>query len=214
MFTAGEDGNLELQIRGPPSRQCASIYGEAPYYPADLPSMTTLMLGSVRSSLNPYIGPYTLAVMTSWGHPIKVRMFQPSTGMLSPTSSGASTNQDLAKDYPEIGGNIYWNPATEALRISMVGLGRAYSYNSSIKYPMIRGSTTSNAWTPSNQVVQNLHPDFNTIRLQTIMESIQRLAPKDSSLVALAQQGAEAVVQIAVVEPSRGDRCSEPSVGN
>jgi hypothetical protein len=65
MFTAGEDGNLELQIRGPPPRQWALIYGEAPYYPADLPSTTTLMLDSVRSSLNPYTGPYTLTVMTS-----------------------------------------------------------------------------------------------------------------------------------------------------
>jgi hypothetical protein len=92
-------------------------------------------------------------------------MFQPSAGMLSPTSSGASTNRDSAKDYPKIGGSIYWNPVVEARRISMVGLGRAYSYNSSIKYLTIRGSTTSDAWTPSNQVVQNLNLDFNTIRL-------------------------------------------------
>jgi hypothetical protein len=41
-------------------------------------------------------------------------------------------------------------------------------------------------------MIQNLNPDFNVIWLQTIMESIQRMAPKGSPLVALAQQGAKA----------------------
>jgi hypothetical protein len=75
----------------------------------------------------------------------------------------------------------------------MVGPDRATSHNSSSKYPAIRGSEAPNAWTPSNIVVRNLNPDFNVIRLQTIMELIQRLVPQDSPLVASAQQGIEAV---------------------
>jgi hypothetical protein len=34
---------------------------------------------------------------------------------------------------------------------------------------------------------------FNAVKLQTIMESIQWMVPQDSPIVALAQQGAEAV---------------------
>jgi hypothetical protein len=50
----------------------------------------------------------------------------------------------------------------------------------------------SNAQMPNNEMIQNLNSDFNAIRLQTIMESIQWMAPEGSPLVALAQQGAEA----------------------
>jgi hypothetical protein len=42
-------------------------------------------------------------------------------------------------------------------------------------------------------MIRNLNLDFNTIRLQTIMESIQRMAPESSLIVALAQQGVEVV---------------------
>jgi hypothetical protein len=44
--------------------------------------------------------------------------------------------------------------------------------------------------------------DFNVVQLQTIMESIQRMVPQDSPLVALAQQGNEAMGQIVATEPS------------
>jgi hypothetical protein len=46
------------------------------------------------------------------------------------------------------------------------------------------------------------------------MESIQCLNLQDSPLEALAQQGVETVVQIAVAEPSMGNRRGEPSVKN
>jgi hypothetical protein len=69
---------------------------------------------------------------------------------------------------------------------------------------MIRGSKVSDAWTPSNRVVQNFNLDFNVVHLQTIMESIQHMVPQDSPLVALAQQGAAAMVQIVIAEPSMG----------
>jgi hypothetical protein len=41
--------------------------------------------------------------------------------------------------------------------------------------------------------VQNLTPDFIVVRVQVIMETIQRMAHDGSHLALLAQQGAEAV---------------------
>jgi hypothetical protein len=63
-------------------------------------------------------------------------------------------------------------------------------------------------------VDQNLNPDFNVVRLQTIMELIQHLAPQNSLLVALAQQGAKAVGQIITAKPSVRNHRGKPSVGN
>jgi hypothetical protein len=50
-------------------------------------------------------------------------------------------------------------------------------------------------------MIQNLNQDFNAIRLWTIIESIQRMAPEGSPLIALAQQGAE-VVNVIIAERS------------
>jgi hypothetical protein len=49
----------------------------------------------------------------------------------------------------------------------------------------------SDARTPNDEMIQNLNSDFNVVHLQTIMESIQRITPEVSPLVALVQQGAE-----------------------
>jgi hypothetical protein len=61
--------------------------------------------------------------------------------------------------------------------------------------------------------MQNLNPDFNVIRLYTIMESIQRMAPEGSPLVTLAQQGAKAANFI-VAQRLVGNPRVEPSIGN
>jgi hypothetical protein len=96
----------------------------------------------------------------------------------------------------------------------MVGPARSPSQNFSSRYPTIRVSKASDAQTPSNRVIRNLNPDFNVVRLQTIMESIQRMVPQDSHLVALAQQATKAVGQIVAAEPSVGNHQCEPSIGN
>jgi hypothetical protein len=62
-------------------------------------------------------------------------------------------------------------------------------------------------------MIQNLNSDFNAMQLQTIMESIQRMAPEGSPLVALAQHGAE-VANFVIKELSAGNPQGEPSVGN
>jgi hypothetical protein len=72
---------------------------------------------------------------------------------------------DSIEDYPEITSSALWNPPIEAYRISIVGPTRAFSCNSSSRYPTIRGSESSDACTPSNIVVQNLNPDFNVVWL-------------------------------------------------
>jgi hypothetical protein len=62
MFSAGEDKNLDLLTQDPMPRHPASIYGKAPYYPAN-PSTS----GEACSGLNPYVAPYYLSAMTSQG---------------------------------------------------------------------------------------------------------------------------------------------------
>jgi hypothetical protein len=69
----------------------------------------------------------------------------------------------------------------------MVALNGDPSHNSSSRYPTIERSEASDVQTPNDGMIQNLNPDFNAIRLQTIMESIQRMAPEGSPLIALAQ---------------------------
>jgi hypothetical protein len=58
-----------------------------------------------------------------------------------------------------------------------------------------------------------MNPDFNAVQLQTIMESIQRMAPKGSPLIALAQQRAKAANYV-IAERSAGNHRREPSIGN
>jgi hypothetical protein len=171
MSTAGEDENLELPTRGPAPSHLSPVYGKAPYYSSD-PS-TSSTSGGTCSGLNTYARPYYLSSMTSQGYPIGTPIFQPSAGTSSSSSSGASLDQDSIEDYPEIVGSVCWNPAVETRRINMVGPVRAASHNSSSRYPTIRGSEASDTRTPSNRIVQNLNLDFNSVRFQTIMESLQ-----------------------------------------
>jgi hypothetical protein len=96
----------------------------------------------------------------------------------------------------------------------MVAPTGAPSHNSSSRYPTIRRSEASDARTPSDRLVRNLNQDFNTVRLQTIMESIQHMAPQGSPLLALAQQGAEVANHIIAAERSAGNHWREPSVGD
>jgi hypothetical protein len=212
IFIPGEDGTLELLTQGPTPSQHEPIYGEAPYYPAD-PSTTSTSDG-ICSGFNPYAGSYYLATMMLQGHLIGAPIFQSSAGTSSSTSSGASTDRDSIEDYPEIRGSIYWNSTIEAHRISMVGPTKASSQNSSSRYPTIRGSEASDGRTSSNRVVRNLNLSFNTVQLQTIMESIQHLVPQDSPLVAWAQLGNEAVGQIIAAESSTDNHWGKPSIGN
>jgi hypothetical protein len=113
-------------------------------------------------------------------------ILQPSVGASGSSSSSAFPDQDLADDYPEIGGSTCGDPTEEGRLIIMVALAGGPSQNSSSRYPTIGKLEAFDARTLNDGMIQNLNPDFNTIRLKTIMESIQRMAPEGSPLVALA----------------------------
>jgi hypothetical protein len=50
---------------------------------------------------------------------------------------------------------------------------------------------------PGIRLIRNLNLDFNTVWLQMILESIQRIAYEGSPLLTLAQQGAKAANLVA-----------------
>jgi hypothetical protein len=87
------------------------------------------------------------------------------------------------------------------------------SCNSSIGYPTTRRSETSDAQTPSTGFDRNLNPDFDVIRVQAIMETIQCMTPDGSPLALLAWQGAEASNLIVAEKSASGPR-REPSAGH
>jgi hypothetical protein len=94
---------------------------------------------------------------------------------------------------PRSGGSTCEDPTEEGHHIVMVAPTGGPSQHSSSRYPTIERLEASDARTPNDRMIQNLNPDFNAIRLEMIMESIQRMTPKGSPLVTLAQQGAEVV---------------------
>jgi hypothetical protein len=62
-------------------------------------------------------------------------------------------------------------------------------------------------------LAQNLNLDFNVVRVQAIMETIQCMPHDASPLTLLAQQGAE-VANLIVAEKSAGGPRREPSAGH
>jgi hypothetical protein len=140
-------------------------------------------------------------------------ILQPSAGTSSSSSSATSPDHDSVDDYPEIGASTCWNCSKEGRLICMVAPNEEPSCNSSSKYPTIGRSEVSDVRTPNAGLVQNQNPCFNVVRLQTILESIQRMASEDSPLIALAQQGAEAA-NLILAERSADNPPREPSIGN
>jgi hypothetical protein len=121
-------------------------------------------------------------------------------------------DRDSSNDYLEIGANACGNSAEDGHIILMVAPDGNRARNSSSTYPTIGRSEATNAQTPSVGVVWNLNLDFNAIREQEIMETIQHMTPNGSPLALLARQGVEAV-NLIVVEKSAGVPQGEPSAG-
>jgi hypothetical protein len=67
--------------------------------------------------------------------------------------------------------------------------------------------------TPRDGLVRNLNPDFNVVRVQAIMETIQCMAFDVSPLAVLAQQGAKAA-NLVVALKSAGVPQREPLAGD
>jgi hypothetical protein len=186
----------------------ASADGQAPW------SLTTSStLGSAYSGLYPFTGIYVRTGKIVRGIPIVTSTLRPLAEVSSSSSSVASPDPDSSYDYPEIGISACGDSAGEGRLIFMVALNGDPLHNTSSRYPTIGTLEASDARTSNDGIIQNLNLDFNAIRLQTIMESIQQMAPEGSSLVALAQQGAE-VANVIMAQRLAGNPRGEPSVDN
>jgi hypothetical protein len=163
--------------------------------------------------LDPFAGLYICTAKLIQGISIVTSTLQPFIGVSSSSSSTSSPGQDSSDEYPEIGASTCGNSAEDGRLILMVALNGDWSCNSSSGYPTIGRSDASDTQTPSTGVVRNLNPDFNAIRVQAIMETIQRMAPDGSPLALLAQQGAE-VANLIVAEKSAGVPRGESSAGH
>jgi hypothetical protein len=143
------------------------VYEQAPCLPAI--SFTT---GGAYSGLDSYAGLHIRTVKLIRGIPIVTSILQPSARVSSLPSLAASPDQDSADDYPEIGGSTCGDLTEEGRLIVMVALTGGPSQHSSSRYHTIDRSEASNAQTPDDGMIWNLNPNFNAIRLKTIMESI------------------------------------------
>jgi hypothetical protein len=208
-IATGEDGELRMLPLVPAPERLAPADGHAPW------SLTTSYISSgAFSGLDPFAGLYIHTGKIVRGIPVVTSTtLQPLTRASSSSSSAASPNQDSSDDYPEIGISAYGDSAGEDRLIFMAVLNGDPSHNSFSRYPTIGRSEASDARTPNDRMIRNLNLDFNAIQLRTIMESIQRMAPKGSPLIALAQQGVE-VVNVIVAQRSADNPRGESSVDN
>jgi hypothetical protein len=139
-------------------------------------------------------------------------ILRPCTGAASSLPSALSSDQGSSENYPEIGVNTCESSTSTSRLICMVARNEDQPRHSSSGYPTIGRAEASGARTPSTGLVRNFNPDFNAVRVQAIMETIQRMAPDGSPLALLAQQGAEAA-NLVVAEKSTGVPRREPSGG-
>jgi hypothetical protein len=198
MFATREDEDLKMLPPGP-----------APEHLTPAPSSAS---GHACSHSDPFAGLYIRTAKLVQGIPIVTSALRPFVGASSSSSSTSSLSRDSSEDYPEIRVSAYKNSTDDGCLILMVAPDGDRACNSSSGYPTIGRSEASDAQTPSVGLVRNLNPDFNVIRVQVIMETIQRMAHDGSPLALLAQQGAEAT-NIIVAEKSTGVPRGEPFVG-
>jgi hypothetical protein len=171
-FAAGEDGDLKILPPGPAPEHLALTPSSAP--------------GGSCSGLDPCAALHIHTVKLVQGIPVVPSILWPLVRASSSSSSTSTPDQDSSDDYPEIETSACGELVEGSRLILMVALNGDRSHNSSSRYPTIRRSEASDARTPSTGLVQNLNSDFNTVRVQAIMETIQRMAPDGSPLVALA----------------------------
>jgi hypothetical protein len=174
-FVAGEDGDLKML---PP--------GTAPEHPAPTPSSTS---GGTCSGSYPFAGLYICTAKLIRGIPIVTSTLRPFIGVSSSSSSTSSPDRDSSSDYPKIGASTCGNSIEDDRLILMVAPDGDRARNSSSGYPTIERSEATDVQTPSTGLVRNLNPEFNAIRVQVIMETIQRMAPDGSPIALLARKG-------------------------
>jgi hypothetical protein len=130
-------------------------------------------------------GPYIRTVKLIRGIPVVTTILRPCVRAASSSPSALSSDQGSSEDYPEIGVSTCESSASISRLICMVAPNEDQPRHSSSGYPTIGRSEASDARTPNTGLIRNLNPDFNVVRVQAIMETIQRMAPDGipSSLV-------------------------------
>jgi hypothetical protein len=162
---------------------------------------------------NFFDGLYIRTVKLVRGIPVIMTILRPCTGASSSSSSALSFDQGSSEDYPEIRVNTCGSSTDISRHICMVAPNEDQPRHSSSEYLTIGRYEASDDRTPSTGLIRNLNPDFNAVRVQAIMETIQRMAPDGSPLALLAQQGAEAA-NLVVAKKSTGIPRREPSGGH
>jgi hypothetical protein len=142
MFAAGEDGDLKMLPLGP-----------APEHPTPTHSSTS---GGACSGLDPFIGLYIRTAKLVRDIPIVASTLR--------TFVGASSSS-LSASYSEIEDSACGNFTEDGHLILMVAPNRDRSRNSSSGYSTIGRSEASNVQTPSTELIQNVNPDFNAVRV-------------------------------------------------
>jgi hypothetical protein len=166
-----------------------------------------------QADLDFFDEPYICTVKLVRGIPVVMTILRPCTGASSSSSSALSSDQGSSEDYPEIRVSTCGSSTDISRLICMVAPNKDQPRHSSSGYPTIGRSEASDARTPNTGLIRNLNPDFNIVRVQAIMETIQRMAPDSSPLALLAQQGAE-VANLVIAEKSIGVLRREPSGGH
>jgi hypothetical protein len=198
-FAAGDDEDLKMLPPGPASK-----------HPTPAPSSVS---DGACSGLNPFVGLYIRTAKLIRGIPIMTSTLRPFIGASSLSSSPSSPGQDSSDDYPEIGASACGNSTEDGRLILKVVPNGDQSHNSFSGYSTIGRSEASDAQIPSTGLVQNLNLNFNAVRVQAIIETIQRMTPNGSPLALLAQQGAKAA-NLVVVKKSASVPRGEPSAGS
>jgi hypothetical protein len=170
-FAAGEDGDLRML---PP--------GEATGHTA--PSSAS---SDTQADSDFFDGLYIRTVKLVRGIPVVTTILWQCAGASSSSSSALSFDQGSSEDYPEIGVSTCGSSIDINRLIFILAPNEDQLRHSFSGYPTIRRSEASDTRTPSTGLIQNLNPDFNAVRVQAIMETIQRMAPDGSPLALLAQ---------------------------
>jgi hypothetical protein len=170
MFAVGEDKDLRMLTPGEAAERIA-------------PSSASIET-QVESDL--FDGSYIRTVKLIRGIPVVTTILRPCAGVASSSPSALSSDQGSSENYPEIGVNTCESSVSTSRLICMVVPNEDQPHHSSSGYPTIERSEASDARTPSTGLIRNLNPDFNVVRVQAIMETIQRMAPDGSPLTLLA----------------------------
>jgi hypothetical protein len=155
-------------------------------------------------------GPYIRTVKLVRGIPVVTTILWLCARASSSSSSAMSFDQGSSEDYPEIEVSTCGSSTDISHLVYMVAPNEDQPRHSSSGYPTIGRFEASDARTPSTRLIRNLNPDFNVVRVQAIMETIQRMTPDGSPLALLAQQEAEAA-NLVVAEKSTSVSRREPS---